>query len=59
MIKLKENGKFRQYSNGEWGIKVSVTIDFISSKDSDEICTMHTKIDKIEIMKQMMLLMNF
>ena len=36
-----------------------MTIDFISFKDSDEICTMHTKSDKIEIMKQMILLMNF
>ena len=27
-----------------------MTIDFTSSKDSDEICTMHTKSNNIEIM---------
>ena len=26
-----------------------MTVDFISSKDSDEICTMHTKSNSIEI----------
>ena len=36
-----------------------MVINFISSKDSDETRTMHTKSDNIEIMKQMKLLKNF
>ena len=34
----------------EWKIRLSVIINFISSKDSDEIPTMYTKSDNIEIM---------
>ena len=35
----------------EWKIQLTMTINFVSSKyDSDEIRTMHTKIDNIEIM---------
>ena len=36
---------------GEWKIQLTMTINFISSKpDSDEICTMHTKSDNMELM---------
>ena len=34
----------------EWKIQLSVVINFISSKDSDEIHTIYTKSDDIEIM---------
>ena len=37
-------------TQGEWKIQLSMTINFISSKDSDEIRTMHTKNNNIEIM---------
>ena len=35
---------------GEWKIQITMSINFISSKDSDETRNMHTKSDKIEIM---------
>ena len=35
---------------GEWEIQLTIQINFISSKDSRETCTMHTKSDNIEIM---------
>ena len=35
---------------GEWKIQLAMIIDFISSKDSDEIRTMQTKSNNIEIM---------
>ena len=34
----------------EWKIQVTMAINFISSKDSKETRTMHTKSDNIEIM---------
>ena len=34
----------------EWKIQLTMQIDFISSKDSGETCTMHTKNCDIEIM---------
>ena len=37
-------------TQGEWKIQLSMTINFISSKDSDEICTIHTKSNNIEVM---------
>ena len=33
-----------------WKIQLTVQISFISSKDSEETCTMHTKSHNIEIM---------
>ena len=33
----------------EWKIQLTMSINFISSKDSDENCNMHTKKDNIEI----------
>ena len=35
---------------GEWKIQLTTTINFVSSKDSDETCTMHTISDNIKIM---------
>ena len=37
-------------TQGEWKIHLTMAIDFISSKDSNETCGMHTKSDNIEIM---------
>ena len=34
----------------EWKIQLTMQINFISSKDSEETCTMHTKSHNIEIM---------
>ena len=33
-----------------WKIQLTTAIDFISSKDNDEECVMHLKIDNIEIL---------
>ena len=55
----KTQGKWRIHSGNaiterktqsEWKIQLTMTINFISSKDSDEICTMHTKSNNVEIM---------
>ena len=35
---------------GEWKIQLTMSINFISFKDSDETCNMHTNSDNIEIM---------
>ena len=35
---------------GEWKIQLTMIINFISSKDSGEICLMHTTSDNMEIM---------
>ena len=35
---------------GEWKIQLTMSIKFISSKDSNETCIMQTKSDNIEIM---------
>ena len=37
-------------TQGEWNIHLTIALDFISSKDSDETRTMHSKSDNIEIM---------
>ena len=37
-------------AHSEWKIQLIMKINFISSLDTDEICTMHTKSDNIEIM---------
>ena len=55
----KTQGKWKVYSGnavnnyktqGEWKIKLTIVINFISSKDSNEIFTMRTKSNNIEIM---------
>ena len=46
----KAHGKLKVYSSndyeteGEWKIQLSKEINFVSSKDSDEIRIMHTKV---------------
>ena len=37
-------------TQGEWKIQLIMIINFISYKDSDEICLMHTTSDNMEIM---------
>ena len=48
---------------GEWKIQLTMSINFISSKDSDETRNMHTKSNNTEIMmgsqKKMILLKNY
>ena len=36
---------------GEWKIQLTMQINFISHKDSEETCTMYTKSRNIEIME--------
>ena len=38
-------------SQGEWKIHLTMAINFISSKNSNETCAMYAKSDNIEIMK--------
>ena len=35
---------------GQWKIHLAMAIHFISSKDSDETCTMHPRSDNIEVL---------
>ena len=37
-------------TQGEWKIHLTVAVNFFSSKDSEEICAMHSKSDNIEIL---------
>ena len=37
-------------TQGEWKIQLTMVINFISSKDSDEIHTMHTKSNNVEVL---------
>ena len=39
-----------QKTEGEWKIQLTMSINFISSKNSDEICNLHTRSNNIEIM---------
>ena len=39
-----------EQTSSEWKIQLTMGINFISSKDSDETRTMHTKINNVEIM---------
>ena len=64
----KAHGKVKVHSSndyeteGEWKIQSSMEINFVSSKDSDEIRIMHTNSDDIEILmgsEKMILLKNF
>ena len=48
VLKVHSGNKVIDYETtlGEWKIQLTMTINFVSSKDdSDEICTMHTKIN--------------
>ena len=55
----KTQGKWRIHSGNkiiehktqsEWKIQLTMAISFVSSKDSDETSTMHTKSNNVEIM---------
>ena len=55
----KTHGEWRIYlgdkiiehkTHGEWKIQKITAINFISSKDSDETRTMHSKSDNVEVM---------
>ena len=49
--KVNSGNKVIDYkTQGEWKIQLTVRINFISSKDSNETRTMHTISDNIEIM---------
>ena len=44
------NKAWEEETSSEWKIQLTMTINFISSKDSDETLTMHTKSNNAEIM---------
>ena len=44
------NKSLVEETSSEWKIQLTMAINFISSKDSDETRTMHTKSDNVEIM---------
>ena len=44
------NKSWLEETSSEWKIQLTKAINFISSKDSDETRTMHTKSDNVEIM---------
>ena len=44
------NKSWLEETSSEWKIQLTMAINFISSKDSDETRTMHTKINNVEIM---------
>ena len=44
------NERIEHKTQSEWKIQLTMVINFISSKDSDETCTMHTKNNNVEIM---------
>ena len=44
------NTIIKHKTQSEWKIQLTMAINFISSKDSDESRTMHTKSNNVEIM---------
>ena len=44
------NKTWVEETSSEWKIQLTMTINFVSSKDSDETRTMHTKSNNVEIM---------
>ena len=52
MLQLYLSDKVNNHKTqfGEWKIQLTMQINFISSKDLRETCTMHTKSHNIEIM---------
>ena len=44
------NEKIEHKTQSEWKIQLTLAINFIFSKDSDETRTMHTKSNNVEIM---------
>ena len=51
-LKVHSSNEVSDYETqfGEWKIQLTMSINFISSKDSDETRNMHTKSNNIEIM---------
>ena len=50
ILKVHSGHKVIDYkTSGEWKIQLTMTINFVSSKDSDEICTINTKSGNIYI----------
>ena len=47
---LSGNKTWVEETSSKWKIQLTMTINFISSRDSDEARTMHTKSNNIEIM---------
>ena len=57
-----DNTKIKHQTEGERKMYLTMAINFISSKDSDETRTMHTKSNNVEIVmgsEKMKLLKNF
>ena len=52
ILKVHSSNEVIDYETqfGEWKIQLTMSINFISSKDSDETRNMHTKSNNIEIM---------
>ena len=50
MIRQYLSDIINDHKTHQWKIYLKIAIDFISSKDSDETCTMHAKSDDTEIM---------
>ena len=52
ILKIHSSNEVLDYATqfGEWKIQLTMSINFISSKDSDETCNMHTKSNNIESM---------
>ena len=49
--RIHSDNKIREHkTQSEWKIQLTMAIHFISSKDSDETRTMHTKSNNVEIM---------
>ena len=44
------NKSWLEETSSEWKIQLTIAINFISSKDSDETRTVHTKSNSVEIM---------
>ena len=52
LVKYHSGNKswLEETSSGKWKIQLTMAINFISSKNSDETRTMHTKSNNLEIM---------
>ena len=44
------NKTWVEETRSEWKLQLTIAINFISSKDSNETCTMHAKSNNVEIM---------
>ena len=52
ILRVHSSNEVNDYETqfGEWKIQLTMSINFISSKDSDETCNIYTKSNNIEIM---------